>query len=97
MKITRVFLSSDLRCSFDGLRALATKEKTNLVKTTVIFINTARTKFKLLVDDKYLIYYSNGSRRIPLEALVHLPQAFGGTDVEMNQAIRKSLEERLRK
>lgn len=96
MRITRVFLGSDLRCSFDGLRALAVKAKTKINEdSSVLFINTARTKFKMLRANTYLVYYSNGNRRIPLEAIGHLPQAFGGTEAEMDDAIRKSIAEKI--
>ena len=99
MRVTRVFLDSDLRKSFDGLRDLADKANTNLTApdSSVLFINTARTKFKLLRANQYLVYYNNGDKRIPLEAIEHLPQAFGGTDAEMSQAIRKSIESKFSK
>ncbi len=96
MRLTRVFLDSDLRCSFEGLRLIAKQANTELKGSTVMFINSKTTMFKLLEDDKYLISYSNGSKRIPLEAIRHLPQAFGGTEMEMKQAIEKTIKEKLR-
>lgn len=92
MKITRLFVNTDLRCSFDGLRAIAKKAETDA--STIVFINTARTAFKMLTGE-YLVYYKNGTRRIPLDAIKHLPEHFGGSPVQMDSAIRKSLEEKL--
>lgn len=96
MRITRVFLDVDLRQSFDGLRDMATKAKAELKgDTTILFINAARTKFKVLRSDTYLIYYSNGGKRIPIEAIRYLPKAFSGSHMEMNNAIKTSLQSKL--
>lgn len=95
MKLRRVFLDTDLRCAFEGLRQLAVDEKTPLKDHTVVFINKRRTAFKLLHNDAYMVYFKNGNSRIPLEALIHLPQEFGGSAFEMTGAIKKSLEAKL--
>lgn len=93
MRLTRVFLDSDLRCQFDGLRQIASDAETVLKNTFVVFINRKRTKFKAIVNDQYLVFYSNGDKRIPLDALIHLPATFGGSDLEMTQAISKTLNQ----
>lgn len=96
MRITRVFLDVDLRQSFDGLREMAKKAKTDLLgDTTVLFINHARTKFKILRSDTYLIYYTNGNRRIPLDAIRYLPKMFSGSRIEMDAAVKDSLRLKL--
>lgn len=95
MRLTRVFLESDLRCGFEGLRLIAEKSGIDLKKNTVMFINTANTGFKLLANDTYCVYYKNGHRKIPLDALRFLPEAFGGSKMEMESAVRKSLESKL--
>jgi hypothetical protein len=90
MRITRVFLDTDMRMSFEGLRKIAQEAKTKLGEDSMIlFLNHAATKFKVLTANKYVVYYSNGHRRIPLDALKHLPSTFGGTELA---AIKKSLE-----
>lgn len=96
MKLRRVFLDSDLRCSFEGLRKLAKEEKTPLADATVLFVNRKATAFKMLHKDAYLIYYKNGNRRIPLDAIAHLPEHFGGTELEMQVAIKNSLMQKLK-
>lgn len=95
MRLRRVFLDTDLRCAFEGLRKLAVEEKTALANTSVVFINRKMTAFKLLHNDSYLIYYKNWNRRMPIDALIHLPEHFGGSQLEVTSAIRKSLEIKL--
>ena len=76
---------------------MAKKAKTELEgNNTVLFINHARTKFKILRSDTYLVYYSNGNKRIPLDAIRYLPKAFNGSQVEMDSAIKDSLKSKLK-
>lgn len=91
MKITRLFLNTDLRCGFEGLRLVAKKSGET---DAVVFMNTARTAFKMLTGE-YLVYFKTGGRRIPIEAIKHLPEHFGGSPAQMDAAVRKSLEEKL--
>lgn len=92
MKITRVFLDTSMIMGFEGLRAVASKAKSKLgPDTTVLFINKAHTSFKMVVNDQYIVYYKNGHRRIPLDAIRYLPSTFGGSELEVQEAIKKSL------
>lgn len=98
MKIARIFLEQDMRRGFQGLHMELAKHKVNPnnldPENYYIFMNRANTKFKL-ISGHYLVYFNNGNRRIPLEAIQFLPKNFGGTETQMNEAIRKSLEKRL--
>lgn len=98
MRIARVFLDTDLRQGFQGLHLLLLKSKINPnnldPNNYYVFMNRQNTKFKL-ISGKYLVYYNNGNRRIPLEAIQYLPKNFGGTETQMNEAIKKTLEKRL--
>lgn len=97
MRLTRVFFGVDMRKNFDGLRKIARGADTALgPESSVLFINTARTSFKIMRGNKYLVYYSNGGRRIPMEAIQYLPREFGGSAAEMSQAIEKSLREKVK-
>lgn len=96
MRLTRIFFDTDLRCSFVGLRAIAKSARTELEGTTVMFLNRSTTAFKVMTDNKYVVSYNNGHRRIPIEALKNLPASFGGTELEMKQAIEKSLRAKLK-
>lgn len=95
MRLTRVFLDTDLRCAFEGLRAVAKGAKTDLDGATVVFMNRRCTAFKVIHKNAYMVYYKNNDKRIPLDALRHLPEHFGGSEMEMTAAIRKTVEEKL--
>lgn len=95
MKIARIFFDVDMRCNFEGMREVIKDAKVDL-KTiasdyVVILMNRKKTAFKMLVDNAYIIYYKNGNRRIPLEAIQYIPQRFGGSEMEFNKAVEKSL------
>jgi hypothetical protein len=83
-----------LRLGFDGLKDLMGDARPD-ERAMVIFINRRMNSFKLVIDDHYMVYYRS-KRRIPLDAIRHLPQNFGGTDLEVRGAIRKSLTSTLK-
>lgn len=94
MRVTRLFLNTDLRKSFVGLREVAKKSGVPVgPDSCMLFINSKCTSFKILKANEYVVYYTNNNKRIPLKALRHLPEEFGGTETEMSGAIEKSLRE----
>lgn len=95
MRIARIFFDVDMRQSFEGLKKIAEDAKTDL-SHTILFMNRKMTSFKILQQESYLVYFKNGNRRIPLDAIQHLPMAFGGSEFEFNRAIEKSLRSKLR-
>lgn len=101
MEIARVFLDQDMRCNFPGiqktLRKALIKPETLSEKSFIVFLNSKGTKFKLLVGTSYLIYYTNGNRPIPLEAISHLPSCFEGKRFDFSRAVSKTLEGKLPK
>lgn len=92
MKIARVFLETDMRMGFQGLHRLLARNSVNPQNLNpehyYVFMNRKRTKFKV-ISGHYLVYFNNGNKLIPLEALQFLPRNFGGSEVEMSEAIRK--------
>jgi hypothetical protein len=100
MRIARLFLESDLRQGFQGLHKILQNAKINPSALNpehyYIFMNRACTKFKL-ISGAYLVYFNNGNRMIPLDAIQYLPRNFGGKETEMNEAIRTSLTRKLSK
>lgn len=97
MNIARVFFDVHMGQSFQGLSRLLHKNKidprTLGVGDFVIFINRAGTAFKLFAGNTYLVYYKNEDRhKIPLDAIQYLPASFGGTELEFNRAVEKSLK-----
>lgn len=95
MRLTRLFLDTDLRCSFVGLRKIAKDAKTDTKGSNILFLNRTATQFKVLVQDRYCVTSPPSGRRIPLEALRHLPKDFGGSELELNRMIEKSVREKL--
>lgn len=96
MRITRVFLDVHMGQNFEGLGRIAKSAKTKLdADSVVVFINRACTAFKLMAGGQYLTYYKNGTKRIPLEALRHLPEMFGGSQMQFDSAVKKSITEKL--
>lgn len=92
MKLARVFLETDMRMGFQGLHRLLIKNHVNPQNLNpdhyYVFMNRARTKFKV-ISGQFLVYFNNGNRLIPLEAIQYLPKNFGGSELEMSDAIRK--------
>lgn len=96
MKLTRVFFNTFMGYGFEGLREVASEAKHKLgPDTTVLFMNRAMTSFKVVVDDSYIVYFKNGGKRIPLDAIQHLPTYFGGSQMEVQEAIKKSIMTKL--
>lgn len=100
MKIARIFFDSDMRQGFQGMHGVLQKAKVdhrNLDPADFyIFMNHARTKFKLL-SGQYLVYFNNGNRRIPLEAIQYLPSNFGGSQLDLERAMTNALRTSLLK
>jgi hypothetical protein len=96
MRLTRVFLDISMAKGFEGLREVAKEAKAKLgPDSTVLFMNRRGTSFKIVINDTYIVYYKNGNRKIPLDSLRYLPNTFGGTELELQGAIRKSLMTKL--
>lgn len=98
MRIVRIFFDVNMGYGFLGLAQIMRDAgmKPDAVTGHVVFINRARTKFKLFVQG-YLVYYNNGNKRIPLQALQYLPQAFGGAKIDINEAMSAALLKSLKK
>lgn len=99
MEIKRIYLDTDMRMGHVGLREKLRKDKINpdlLADTSfILFLNKTATRFKLFFGQRYVIYYNNGSRRIPLEAIQYLPEFFRNGKVEVNRMIEKSIRTKL--
>lgn len=100
MKIARIFLESDLRQGFQGLHTVLARHEIDPKNLNpdhyYIFMNRACSKFKM-ISGSYLVYYNNGNRRIPLDAIQYLPRNFGGSETQMNEAIKRTLTRQLNK
>lgn len=96
MRLTRVFFNVFMGCGFEGLSEIAKDSKTDIgADSCVCFVNRPATAFKLMVGGQYLTYYKNNGKKIPLEALRLLPEKFGGSKLEFDAAVRKSIEKQI--
>lgn len=99
MRIARVFFDVDLRCGFEGLQKVLKdhdiEAATIRPDDVIVFMNRATTAFKVLTASKYLVYFKNGSRRVPLNAFQFLPEAFGGNGFDFNRSIKRSILQKL--
>lgn len=101
-RIIRVFTNADLRCGHDGLASLARKHahdpRTLLPGEFFIFLNTQKTKFKLMAAHDVIAYYrSPGNRRIELAALQYIPKVFESRgSLKMNDALKELFNKKLR-
>jgi len=99
MEIARVFLDVNMGLGFQGLERIMNeakiKKSTLSDKSFIVFVNRRATKFKLLVGSTYLVYFNNGDKRFPLEALSNLPLAFEGNKFNFNKAIERTIRQKL--
>lgn len=99
MRVARVFFDVHMGQNFRGLMSIAHKAGLKPeadAESFLVFINHAGTKFKLLIGNKYLVYHDNGSRRIELKAIKHLPRALSGKTFEFSRAVEASVLESLK-
>lgn len=79
--IIRVFQEVNLVRSHQGLTEIAAKHQINLSKLSVgeyvIFLNRAKTAFKLFAAENVIAYYRHPkNHRIDLRAIQFIPQVF---------------------
>jgi hypothetical protein len=106
-RIMHVFWDTDMRAGHHGLAEVAKKEGHALQKVSpgdyLCFINREQTMLKVLamIEEKdthgVLASYRSPHGRITLDAVQYIPQAFGASGFDMNKAIRRALEEKLKK
>ena len=96
MEIIRVFFQVHMGRSFDGLLTIAKSNKTKITPSSmVLFINSKKNKFKVLIGDNNLIYHRTKDDRVfPLEAVKHFPLFFDGKEIDYNAAVAKSIKDK---
>lgn len=96
MEIARVFFDVHMSLNFQGLSRILKdhkiKPETLDTSDLVIFMNRKMTKFKLLIGQNYLVYHSNGNKRVNLEAIQYFPQFFDGKRLDFKAAEKRALE-----
>lgn len=94
MQIAQIFFDTHMGKNFVGLNEIARKAKVNTKENLIVFMNTKKTKFKLLIDDKYLVYHDNKDQMIDLNYLRHLPRAFEGTKFDFSKSVEAAITEK---
>ncbi len=93
--IARVFMDVHLGQGFQGLGEICKKARIDLRTMGdgdfVVFLNRKCTAFKTLNTSKVLTYYKHDEGRLPIEAIRHLTASFGGSKLEFDKAVEKTL------
>ena len=93
MQIAQIFFDTHMGKNFQGLNDILRKAKVNPQNSYIVFLNSKKTKFKLLVSDKYLVYHDNKDKQIDLNSLRHLPRAFDGDKFNFSKAVEAAVHE----
>lgn len=94
MQIAQIFFDTHMGKNFVGLNDICKKAKVDSRDSYVVFMNTKKTKFKILVSDKYLVYHDNKDQQIDLNSLRHLPRAFEGDKFNFSKAVEAAITEK---
>jgi hypothetical protein len=97
MKIAVIFHNVHMGLSHEGLSVLAKKKgfdpQTLPSDRVLVYINRSHDKLKIMTAGGHILgYLNNRGRRIALEALQYIPQAFGNkTGLDYDKALRLHL------
>lgn len=99
-RIFKLFLDVNMNLSHRGLAEMAVKARCNpetlSEEDLLMFINKAGDKLKILGGGSKVIGYLNlKGRRIMMDAIQYIPQTFGSTGFDYDQAVRTALTKRL--
>ena len=87
MQIAQIFFDVHMGLAFNGLGEILKKNKVDARNSYVVFMNKKKNKFKLLMNDKYLVYHDNKNNPVSLDSLRYLPQAFMGDSFDFSHAV----------
>ena len=94
MQIAQIFFNVHMGLAFNGLGEILKKNKIDPRDKLVVFLNSKKTKFKLLINDKYLVYHDNKNSMIDLNSIRHLPRAFEGNEFNFSKAVDAAIREK---
>lgn len=106
-KILIVVKDADMRCRHEGLLAQAISRgatKKQLASgNVVVFLNSKKSQVAILgfknTEDKFgvLATWKSPHGRVPMDAIQHIPEFYGGEGFRMESAVKKALEKLLAK
>ena len=99
-KIVRLFLETNMACSHNGLRILASKNKVDLQRLGsnehVLFINKAQNRVKLYSSNGVISYLWREKGRLDMAALSEIPNTFTSQEgFNIKAALKRTLVKRL--
>lgn len=98
IKLLRVFLEADLRCSHEGLAKIAKDNKINVDNITpgecVIFINSSRNRLKLYAANNIIAYLRLQPKQIlDFRTISLIPAAFNASGrLDYDKALKTLIE-----
>ncbi len=95
MQLAQIFFDVHMGKNFQGLIDVCRKAKVDSKNQYVVFMNSKKTKFKILMSEKYLVYHDNKDSMIDLNSLRHLPAAFNGNKpFDFSKAVEGAINEK---
>lgn len=100
LKVIRFFPNSDLRCSHEGLRAVAKENGIDpwglSAGEFLVFANTSQTMMKIYAPGNIIAFLRHPLRhRIDLSLVQYIPRFFNGTEFNYEGAMKKMLTQKL--
>lgn len=102
-KLLHIFWETDMRCSHEGLKAVAKKKRFPLSDMKqgdcVVFVNRQLTRVKMFASGtKCMLYIAEGNKRIEPDTIRLLPgYIVGGAELDYLGALQESINQRLAK
>jgi hypothetical protein len=94
MQVAHIFFDVHMGLAFNGLGDILKKNRINPSGSHVVFLNKKRNKFKLLINDKYLVYHDNKNNPVSMDSIRHLPQAFVGEKFDFSKSVEAAIREK---
>ena len=101
-EIVRLFLDTDMRLSFQGLKKRALSDKVDLSKLKthehVVFINARKDRVKLLSPNGVMSYLWKSDGAIDVGSIGQIAKTFSRTGkINVDASIKTELERKLKK
>lgn len=99
-RVIRLFPDSDMRCSHEGLAAVAKKNDIDPLTLHpgefLVFINSRQTMFKIYAPGNCIAFVKHPEgHRLDLSVVRYIPRFFNGTEFNLDAATRKMIGEKL--
>lgn len=98
-KLLHIFFDVDMRCSHEGLGVLVKKKKIKINEGDfVCFLNRTRNIVKMFCGSQdALLHYKKDGRVIDPQVIKYLPKYAGGSEIDMDAAIKEHISKVLNK